>query len=143
MIKTIFCFLFALFAVALISLGATIYSMGGFQHLDTRLTWETINLFLYATIHKLGIVSLCLTIIFQLLPQRYPRLPIIVLLGFSIAILYNYLALVLVDTATLESLYQKGWGFMALFNNFLLYYGLYGSLLALIGGMLALRIQKN
>lgn len=144
MLKTIFSFIFALIIVALISLGVTIFSMGGFQGLESSFAWETFVVFIYGTVHKLGIVALVLAFIFHLLPTRLPRLLILVAISAPLAMIYNYILLATMDNGQmLSQLQARGLTTLQIINEVLIYYGIFGALLALIGGVLSLRLTRK
>ncbi|NOL51763.1 hypothetical protein [Pelistega suis] len=144
MFKTILSFIFALIIVALISLGVTIFSIGGYQGLDSTIAWSTLNSFLYATVHKLGVVAVALAIIFHLIPKHLPRLILTVAISAPLAIFYNYAWLAWSqDGQLLTQLYARGMSTAQIFSEILLYYGIFAALLALIGGMVTLKLTRH
>lgn len=144
MLKTVLGFTFALIIVALISLGVTIFSMGGYQGLDNSLAWSTLVTFVYATVHKLGVVAIALAMMFYLLPKHLPRLPLIVALSVPLAMLYNYGLLAWSqDGQLLAQLRARGMSTSQIITEVLVYYGLFAALLALIGGVLSTRLNRH
>ncbi len=144
MLKTILSFIFAVFMVALISLGVTIFSVGGFQGLDSSVAWSTLMTFVYGTVHKLGGVALALAFIFHLLPKHLPRLHILVGISVPLAMVYNYLVLALSNNGeALAQLRASGLSTSQIISEVLIYYGIFAALLALIGGILALRLTRQ
>lgn len=144
MFKTILSFIFALIIVALISLGVTIFSIAGYQGLDSAIAWSMLSSFMYATVHKLGVVAIALAIIFHLLPKRLPRLLLIVAISIPLAILYNYALLAWSkDGLLLAQLYASGMSTGDIFSEVLLYYGIFAALLALIGGIVTLKLNRH
>ncbi|MCQ9328371.1 hypothetical protein [Pelistega suis] len=144
MFKTILSFIFALIIVALISLGVTIFSIGGYQGLDSTIAWSTLSSFLYATVHKLGVVAVALAIIFHLIPKHLPRLVLTVAISIPLAIAYNYALLAWSqDGQLLSQLYARGMSTGQIFSEVLLYYGIFAALLALIGGIVTLKLNRH
>lgn len=144
MLKTILSFIFALIIVALVSLSVTIFSIAGYQGLDSLISWSMLSSFVYATVHKLGVVAVILAIIFHLIPKHLPRLILTVIISIPLAILYNYALLAWSqDGQLLTQLYARGMSTRQIFSDLLLYYGIYAALLALIGGIVTLKLNRH
>ncbi len=102
--------------------------------------WQYFIVFLYATAHKLGLVSIALALFHYFLPVHWPKPILTLIAGFVLALLYNLFLLYGTESHQLISQLN----FAQVFQQFIIYYCIGGMAIGLIGSVLCKRLlAKN
>lgn len=112
------------------------------QGIDNTLSfmtfWQYLIVFTYAMGHKLGVVSIGLALTHFFMPHHWPKPILTVMAGFVFALAYNFVQLfIYFDGAILEQI-----SISQLFQDYLIYYGLAGMLIGLLGSIFCKRLLR-